>query len=1152
MVALAVLGWGAAAASAVVWEPVKHFAPENIPSPPPKKPSEFPEDTQLGGVSGMAVNRTGMGGVTPGTLYAAGYNKGAVHVARFSPGGEFELDLKGCGPKSGGSPPLKCPPIPAAPSTGIDVDINQATGDVYVFDGDETPVIRVYKANGISPIAQFGELEATGTIATSPAKFHGAKGVGGIAVNDEGVVLLFDLDKENHHRLMIFKPKTPGVFTEYEYGGEILGGTSAAALPQMPVLDDAGNIYTAEEGAIEMHSSIGAPLCKFDEPKRGITSITVDPVSKEVLYYNYKDRRIHQLGPCSEGKFAPIASGEFSAAPPRSEIMAMALNPTLPWQTGRPGGILYAGAPEECPAIGACAEEAIGQSSLGYIFAPPVSHEPVVESEFVSKVRQTSGTLNAMVNPKGASTTYVFQYLTLAEYEAGLKTFTGATEVPLGGGVLSPGQQAVQASVTVSGLSPDTEYVYRVIASSKEGSDEGSAQSFRTFPLTVGTLVDGRAYELVSPVQKNGGEVLPSSPGQASCGTECKPGAAANRFPAVVAADGNSVAYQGQPFYFNDGAVEYDEYVSTRSASGWQTANLSPPLVGQLGETGFQPFSLDSSLGSAIVYAHNEALAPAAPPNYRNLFLEQTSNRFGLSPLLTNANATLHRPPGSGTEALELIYAGASSDYSRQFFEANDALTGEAEDGGASKFNLYEWFGGQLHAVNLPSGKTEAIPGAAFGSGFLLGSLAPPAANLSHAISSDGSRVFWTGADGKTYVRIGGAQTLEIPGPGSCKESTPSSSRVCFLTASANGSEVLLSNGQLYELNAGGNAYEATTDLTAGKGGFQGISGQSESLSHLYFVDTEVLTGEEQNSAGDKAQPGGFNLYSWQGGVSKFVATLLSVDNTETGDWSAAAVRRSAEASPDGRWLAVSSKAELTGINSIGACVLDPDQNKYVDPGPCREVFLYDSQSGKLSCPSCNPTGAPPLGASILRTQLQADGWLSQPRYLTNSGRLLFDSRDALSALDTNNGVEDVYQFEPQGVGSCTEAGGCVSLISNGRGAFDANFLAMDSSGDNVFFTTRNQLLPPDVDQLLDVYDARAGGGVAEPEPPNVCQGEGCQPPSPPSPLDPTSSSTSVEGPGNATKTKQSNKKKNNSKKKKKQKKKSKKKPARSKRGGSK
>ena len=157
-----------------------------------------------------------------------------------------------------------------------------------------------------------------------------------------------------------------------------------------------------------------------------------------------------------------------------------------------------------------------------------------------------------------------------------------------------------------------------------------------------------------------------------------------------------------------------------------------------------------------------------------------------------------------------------------------------------------------------------------------------------------------------------------------------------------------------------------------------------------------------------------------------------------------------------------------------------------------------------------------PLGTSSLGLIQQAPGSLPQPRYLTDSGRLYFDSQDSLSSFDTNDGVEDVYEYEPEGVGSCKRQGGCVSLISAGREPVDSNFLAIDESGKNVFFTTRDQLALKDRDELVDLYDAREGGGIAaETETARgECQGEACLPALSP-PNDPTPGSSAFEGAGN-------------------------------------
>ncbi len=87
-----------------------------------------------------------------------------------------------------------------------------------------------------------------------------------------------------------------------------------------------------------------------------------------------------------------------------------------------------------------------------------------------------------------------------------------------------------------------------------------------------------------------------------------------------------------------------------------------------------------------------------------------------------------------------------------------------------------------------------------------------------------------------------------------------------------------------------------------------------------------------------------------------------------------------------------------------------------------------------------------------------------QPRYLSDSGRLFFDSPEALVPQDTD-GVENVYEYEPAGIGSCTGVsgtfdagvGGCVSLISSGTSSEESAFFDASVSGDDVFFLTTSQ-----------------------------------------------------------------------------------------------
>ena len=67
-------------------------------------------------------------------------------------------------------------------------------------------------------------------------------------------------------------------------------------------------------------------------------------------------------------------------------------------------------------------------------------------------------------------------------------------------------------------------------------------------------------------------------------------------------------------------------------------------------------------------------------------------------------------------------------------------------------------------------------------------------------------------------------------------------------------------------------------------------------------------------------------------------------------------------------------------------------------------------------------------------TPLGIDGAIHQPRYLSNSGRLFFDSPDQLVPQATN-GKEDVYEYEPDRSRQLRQPAGCVSLISSGSAA---------------------------------------------------------------------------------------------------------------------
>jgi len=1113
-----------------------------VREPPP--PSEFPEEEQLGGVGGLAVNYTGAGGVPKGTVYAAtrGPSGGTLRVAEYRPYQgpleekhphplEFALgwevrrvegEYERCGPQAEEALHPECPTRVEATAGHVDVDVDQATGNVYVFSvenlaaGDGTVV--EFDPNGTEVIARFGELAAGGKkTSETPSLVHGSPSPGGMAVNGAGEVFVFDLNAFDnfYHRLMVFRPETAGKFDEYEYAGEIAAGFQGEGrFSSLPVADAAGHLYVAGENFVQELAAQApeaypaahpAPACSFEYQPGGITAMTVDPASGEPFFFTAKKeagaefKRIHELSACNgEGKF--LETGKLDVNPERDDLSAMAFDPVRQLTPERKPGTLYATAPRPEPPVG---NGQPGMGSLGYIFVQAAEDPPTVEGESVLRVGETFAEVSALVNTKSHPTTYFFEYLSEGEYLANGESFEGPNEArraPAGGGDAGAGAGPVTIGATLTGLSPGTGYRFRVRLTNHckedpeilcEGS--GEAVSFRTFSGLGGALPENRAYELVSPAQKNGGQVLAPEPGLSSCiPEECKPGAAYQHFPMQSAPDGEAVVYEGTPFSSSEGAVIENEYLARRTSTGWQSTNLTPSLLASKGGQGYKAFQ--GTLASSIIEQLRPSLAPGAPAGYANLYLQPSTAPGSLTPLISEANASLSCAEGE----FALAYAGASPDFARHFFQADDALTPEAT-GACGETNVYEWSGGQLRALNVLPGEAESAPGAVLGSGDLLENSTagnPPFIDVfAHAIAAGGNRVFWTAPSGALYVHLAGAETVEVPGPGSCRKAVPRTQRACFLTASADGTEVLLSNGVLYRLNGSG-AYEEALDLSAGKGGFLGIVGQGEEdLTHLYFVDTEVLAGE--NAAHQSPAAGKDNLYALAGGETSFIATLASSDNQ---DWMAVPTLRTAEASRSGRWLAFLSHATPTGYDNVGPCAGNPSVG-LIEPGPCAEAYLYDSQSAQLRCASCNPTEVPPLGRTALPLILTAPAAMGQLRYLTDSGRLFFDSRDSLVPSDTNGGVEDVYQFQPPGsdaLGSCVLPGGCISLLSAGRGSSDSNFVAIDESGANVFFTSRDRLVPEDTDSLFDLYDARVHGGFPPASAPRECRAEACQPPQPP------------------------------------------------------
>jgi len=778
-----------------------------------------------------------------------------------------------------------------------------------------------------------------------------------------------------------------------------------------------------------------------------------------------------------------------------------------------------------------------GPAPVAFEAAPPVP--PSIVGQFASSVDRSGATVAAEINPRfWVDTRYYVEYGTGKCSEGGC-----GEEKPVPPGALLTSKvlntPVRSAGIFLEGLKPGTTYHYRFIAESTGGGPVlGEEQTFTTYPVPAAPktdcpnqvfrtgfsapLPDCRAYEMVSPVDKNNGDIkaLPDVTGFSISLNQS-------------ALDGSRFTYSSYRGFANATAAPYNnQYLATReNGVGWSSEKLDPAQESHLAnsfENHHKLFSADLCR-SWMMFSAEPALAPGAIDGYPDLYRRDNCGKEGYEALI--------QVPPSVKFGFYPILQGASEDGSDAILISEDKLTPEAASG---RWQAYYANGGGLHLLCIGP---DGIPSGGHCSG---GTSESPAvlglpylerlSSLSHAISADGSRVYWTDSGsnevgaGKVYLRLNpGEEQSEISG-GECTEpekactlkvsETASSKASRFLGASADGSKALFEitalgaqQGNLYKFDL---ENPASSTLIAGKG--FGVAGMSEDLSHVYFVSEQALP--ETNGA----TAGKMNLYLDQEGTKTFIATISRGDPGKVS--TSEPVYHAATVSPDGLHLAFTSEESLTGYDNTDLLSGEPDT----------EVYFYEAGSGGPVCVSCNPSMARPVGRALLLPGANEqflptagsltlpESSLDTPHVLSNDGqRLFFNSFDALLPRDTN-GKRDVYEWEAASSAKECEvlgadlyvesAAGCLSLISSGQSPSDSEVLDASTNGDDVFFTTSSSLLPQDPG-LIDVYDARVYGGLpAPPEPPGPCQGEACQF-APPPPNDPTPASASFKGAGN-------------------------------------
>ncbi len=660
-------------------------------------------------------------------------------------------------------------------------------------------------------------------------------------------------------------------------------------------------------------------------------------------------------------------------------------------------------------------------------------------------------------------------------------------------------------------------------------------------------LPECRAYEQVSPVDKNGSDI------------------GSTRYTTQSSVHSGTVAFISPGAFADNGSLQArGTYVATRDRqAGWQTAGVDPiQTIGEIGAPGYGMQALSPDLSKAFLIAGDPQPAAGAEPGGNNLFVRKPNGAYSL--------VTPFATPYNGSSGCRGVFAGASRDFSTVIFESSSRLTSDApvDDPGGCKLgsspsfmetNLYQWVDGQgpasLRLVGMlpdpdgpgpeisepaPEGAVAGGMNGVTGIGNGDGASGSTDTRSQNSISEDGSRIFWTSiappgnGERQLYVRINGSETVAVSKSQRTPADAPADAN--FLYATPDGRYAFFSSkGRLtndstagalgadlyrYDLDTGELIDLAPSTDPGAPAAVQGILGASDDGQVVYFAaDGHLAAGSAEVP---DVQPGSdpeypvmrSKIYVWDHGTLRFIATLEGPSEgdqvpgifTPNSNWAWNAQNmsfsgtRSSRVTTDGRYLMF--RASLPVDAGLTA--------------PFAQLYRFDLNAADgvdLVCVSCLPgesnTSPAWLNGEEVGTSLMGSirvAYLSRP--LLADGRVIFETAHALVPQDTN-GKFDVYLWSEQ-------AG--AQLISSGQSPFDSFFADASPDGTDVYFTTRERLVGTDADANIDLYSARSEGGFPEPPAPSPpCIGEACQAKAPRSPGAPDSASEAIAGPGNAS-----------------------------------
>jgi len=741
--------------------------------------------------------------------------------------------------------------------------------------------------------------------------------------------------------------------------------------------------------------------------------------------------------------------------------------------------------------------------------------KPSVLHTIALPVTGTTAELTGDINPNNSPTTYHIEWgLTEAPYEHRIPSFE--RHIGLGG-------EPVGVDETLSGLQFSTTYHFRIVATNACsvgcGTTFGPDATFTTNSwsgLNEAGLPDNRGIELVSPADKR-----PDGTTQGFI-------VDFRQINFQAATDGNSFLYPILSGLGDTTAGGGVRYLAKRSASGWQSTQISAPSLLPSPEPS-QIVWASPDLGCEVIETVNPITADTPPADIElgvtNLYLRDAAGHITL---ITD------RVPTNPEVSLNYAYAvlGAPADCNRIFFRTEYKLLPGTPSG------VYEWDNGTLRDAGiLPNGVAAAgvagpstaetaaeiggmggLPSYRDTSG--VNAVSPAGRLFFHALSNQGG----DNTQRAVFVRKG-------PGPGETVDAsqklggTKENNGANYQTASPDGSHLFFTadyglaagpapgagwptschnfttnsaltglNGEgcdLYDYNVAG---EQLTDLSADtnpsdpKGAaVNGVVAVSDDGSYVYFAaEGQLVPGKGKTYLQDISEKK-VNIYLAHAGTLAYVTTIdNSTPSINSGDLSrnqpgfpsngnaggnlmVLSSTWTAQATPDGRRLLFTARSNVTGYPA----------------GLAAQAYLYSAESGSTVCVSCRPDGEPSLGNGTtepIRSALtQVEERYRTPSSISDDGSQVFFTMPDVLAPGAQPGKANLYEWNS----------GQVSLLSvfqyasDGR-LYEEGFLDASPSGSDVFVMSPLHLSPYDFDTVTDIYDFRAGGGFPNPPTPPV------------------------------------------------------------------